>query len=125
MVSNEMNSYIKYPRTPHLPWSKGKTADDKTLKSVEHFNGQEVVVTIKMDGENSTFYQDHYHARSLDSKDHWSRSWAKQLHSRIRNDIPLGWRLCGENMYVHIVLNTIIWKIMFYFLAFGMKQTVV
>ena len=41
----------KYPRTSHLPWSLGSTDDDKMLQSVDHFIGQEVVVTVKLDGE--------------------------------------------------------------------------
>jgi hypothetical protein len=46
------SKYIKYPRTLHLPWSPGLTNDDRQLKSTEHFEGREVVVTVKMDGEN-------------------------------------------------------------------------
>ena len=89
----------KYPRTKHLPWSKGATSDDKILKNVSCFNGKEIVITEKMDGENSTLARDYYHARSLDSKDHPSRSWIKALHSQIAYDIPRGWRICGENLY--------------------------
>jgi len=90
---------IKYPRTKHLPWSPGATSDDKILKNTSCFEGKNVVITEKMDGENSTLYRDHYHARSLDSKDHPSRSWIKQFHASIKNDIPEGWRICGENLY--------------------------
>ena len=90
---------IKYPRTKHLLWSPGATSDDKILKDTSCFNGKIVIITEKMDGENSTLYNDHYHARSLDSKDHPSRSWLKQFHASIKNDIPIGWRLCGENLY--------------------------
>lgn len=52
-----------------------------------------------MDGENTTMYSDHIHARSLDSGHHESRSYVKQLHAAIKADIPEGWRICGENMY--------------------------
>ena len=90
---------IKYPKTMHLPWSRSYTDDDKILRSTAHFIGQEVVVTEKMDGENTTMYPDHIHARSLDSKDHSSRHYVKTLHGGIRYLIPEGWRLCGENMY--------------------------
>jgi len=90
---------IKYPRTKHLPWSPGATSDDKILKDTSCFNGKNVVITEKMDGENSTLARDYYHARSLDSKDHPSRSWIKQFHASIKNDIPEGWRVCGENLY--------------------------
>ena len=42
---------VKYPRTWHLPWSEGKTKDDRTLSDCKQFEGREVVVTEKMDGE--------------------------------------------------------------------------
>lgn len=90
---------IKYPKTMHLPWSRSYTDDDKILRDTAYFIGQEVVVTEKMDGENTTMYPDHIHARSLDSKDHSSRHYVKTLHGGIRHLIPEGWRLCGENMY--------------------------
>lgn len=89
----------KYPRTYHLPWSEGRTSDDKVLKNVEFFAGKEVVVTEKLDGENTTMYADYLHARSLDAKSHPSRNWVKTLHASIAHHIPSGWRICGENMY--------------------------
>lgn len=42
----------KYPRTMHLPYSYGRSSDDRVLNTVDHFAGREVVVTMKMDGEN-------------------------------------------------------------------------
>ena len=59
--------YYKYPRTPHLPWSPGKTNDDKVLKDTSHFLGKEIVMSLKMDGEATTLYNNHMHARSIDS----------------------------------------------------------
>ena len=91
--------YVKYPRTYHLPWSEGKTKDDKTLKDCSQFEGKRVIVTEKMDGENTTLYKDYIHARSIDGRNHWSRDWVKNLQSRIGYEIPNGWRLCGENLY--------------------------
>ena len=44
--------YIKYPRTWHHPISEGVTDDDKVLKDTSNFEGKEIVVTVKMDGEN-------------------------------------------------------------------------
>lgn len=90
---------IKYPRTKHLVWSLGATTDDKILHDTSCFHGKNVVVTEKMDGENTTLYNDYYHARSLDGRDHPSRSWVKQLHANIKQDIPPNWRICGENLY--------------------------
>jgi hypothetical protein len=88
----------KYPRTPHLPWSPGATADDVLLNDCSALEGEEVVVTEKMDGENTTIYADHVHARSLDSAHHPSRTAVKQLQATLSSSIPAGWRLCGENL---------------------------
>ncbi len=89
----------KYPRTPHLPWSPGATADDKTLTDCGHFSTMNVVITEKMDGENTTLYRDYFHARSIDGRHHPSRDWVKSAHSTFAHEIPEGWRLCGENLY--------------------------
>lgn len=94
-----MSNYFKYSRTYHLPWSLGSTSDDRILSDVKHFEGQEVVVSSKLDGENSSLYRDHIHARSLDSKHHPSRTWIKALHGQICQDIPIGWRITGENLF--------------------------
>jgi len=91
---------VKYPRTFHLPWSPGLTNDDRVMANPEqYFNGKEVVVTVKSDGENTTMYRDYLHARSLEYAPHPSRSWVKALHGRMGYDIPEGWRVCGENVY--------------------------
>ncbi len=88
-----------YPRTPHLPWSPGAAPDDVRVGDLSGLIGHEVVVTEKLDGENTTLYRDGLHARSLDSAHHPSRAWIKALHGRIADALPVGWRLCGENMF--------------------------
>lgn len=102
-------SKIKYPRTPHLPWSEGMTSDDKMIGSLEHLQGKQIIVTEKMDGENFTLACDYCHARSLDSVHHESRNWVKQFWNQIRFNIPEGWRICGENLYARhsIVYDTL------------------
>ena len=58
---------MKYPRTPHLPWSHGRAEDDIALDSIEHLERLgDVVITEKLDGENTTLYHDYLHARSVD-----------------------------------------------------------
>lgn len=94
-----MKNRFKYPRTPHLPVSPGATNDDKMLANVDHFLGKDVVITMKMDGENTTMYNDGMHARSIDSRAHPSRDWVKAFHASICHEIPDGWRICGENLY--------------------------
>lgn len=94
---------FKYPRTHHLPWSLGATSDDKTHSpaTIESmFSGKEVIVTEKLDGENSTIYPDGYsHARSVHSTHHPSRSQLKSLAAKIFFNIPEGFRICGENVF--------------------------
>jgi hypothetical protein len=96
---SEFTTRVKYNRTNHLPWSLGRTEDDKVLKNLSVFQGRRVVVTEKMDGENTTLYSDGLHARSVDSKNHPSRNWLKSFHAGMQSDIPEGWRVCGENMF--------------------------
>jgi hypothetical protein len=92
----------KYPRTPHLPSSPGASAND--IFSTANLEGKEVVVTEKMDGENTTLYSDYYHARSIDGRGHESQSWLKRYHAGLAHTIPSNWRLCGENLYaVHSI----------------------
>jgi hypothetical protein len=95
-----MNSkYVKYPRTYHLPWSPGITKTDRVHKDTSFFEGKNVVVTVKLDGENTSMYDDYIHARSLADKPHWSKSWIKNFHAKIAHQIPEGTRLVVENMY--------------------------
>lgn len=94
-----MSNKIKYPRTPHFEWSEGKTSDDKVLSNLSSFEGEDIVITEKMDGENTTLMTDCIFARSLDSVDHPSRHWVKGLWGNIKHLIPTGWRICGENLY--------------------------
>jgi len=94
-----MTLYKKYPKTFHVPWSEGITNDDKVIQNMDWFEGRDVVVTTKMDGENSSLYQDYIHARSIDSRHHPSRDWVKNFWATIRYQIPVGWRICGENMF--------------------------
>ncbi len=94
-----MDTPRKYPRTPHLPWSSGAGSDDVSLPDTHVFARQEVVVTEKLDGENTTLYRRGLHARSLDPRPHPSRDWVKGLQGRVGYLIPDGWRVCGENLY--------------------------
>lgn len=91
--------YQKYPRTLHLPWSEGATNDDKMLKSVEHFEGKQIVITEKLDGENTTIAHNKIYARSIDSKDHPSRHWVKANFSYLSKFINPNHRICGENVF--------------------------
>jgi len=101
-VLDQFCPYVKYPKTNHLPWSPGYTSDDRVFTQaqfLECFMGKEAVVTEKLDGENTSMYRDYIHARSIDGRNHVSRSWVKNLHATISYNIPDGWRICGENVY--------------------------
>jgi hypothetical protein len=69
------------------------------MYDLNRFEGEEVVVTLKMDGENTSLYHDYIHARSLDYGSHPSRSWVRRFHAERQYDIPEGWRAVGENLY--------------------------
>lgn len=90
---------VKYPRTFHMPFSPGVQSDDKIIKTTSQFEGRRVILTEKMDGENTSMYRDGIHARSLDSAHHESRDWVKRIWSEISCNIPENFRICGENMY--------------------------
>lgn len=90
---------IKYPRTIHLPWSQGRSREDIGLADTGIFEGREVVVTEKMDGENTTLTRERVYARSIDGLAHPSQAWVRALHGTVGWEIPDGWRFCGENLY--------------------------
>lgn len=89
----------KYSRTYHLPWSESVNKDDRVLKNTSIYTGKRVIISEKMDGENTSLYREYTHARSLDSRNHPSRNWIKNFWSTIAMDIPEDWRICGENMF--------------------------
>lgn len=100
--------YSKHPRTYHTEWSDSLAADDKLYCSIfgnmNNFIGKRIIVSVKMDGENTTFYPDYFHARSIDSRHNFTRDWCKKLHSIVKFDIPQNWRITGENVaYYHSI----------------------
>lgn len=98
--------YIKYSRTYHVLWSDG-------ISMEELFCDREVVVTEKMDGENSTIYSNGYfHARSISGNTHKSQDWLKKYLQNWYYLLPEGWRVCGENCYA---LHSIYYEIENYF----------
>ena len=103
-VLSDFITKVKYARTYHLPWSPGKTRDDRQMENVEIFEGKRVIITEKRDGENTTIYNDNPpHARSLDSENDPSIKWVKNFwaqHFAYQQKIPDGWRICGENLYI-------------------------
>ena len=78
-----MMNLQKYPRTFHLPISPGVSSDDKVHKDISILNNKEVVVTLKMDGDNTSIYNDYYHARSLDSNNHVQQNAEHWMYQEI------------------------------------------
>jgi hypothetical protein len=112
------DKYIKYPKTFHFAWSKPNPhGNDRVHDNVDHFVGKEVVVTEKLDGENTSMYFEKIHARSIDSAYHPSRTWVKAFHASIAKQIPPNYRVCGENMQAkHAIFYD---GLPSYFFAFG------
>lgn len=94
-----MEKLYKYPRTPHMPFSETIGSDDKRLNDMNHFLGKQIVITEKMDGENTTIYRDYYHARSLDSKHQNYHSWLLSYIRTFQYLIPYTERICGEYLW--------------------------
>jgi hypothetical protein len=99
-VLDDFQPRFKYPRTLHLPNSPNRGADgDHAHSDYSTFEGHEVVVTLKLDGESSTLASEYLHARSVEGSYHPTRTWITRLHGEISHEIPPGWRVCGENVY--------------------------
>jgi hypothetical protein len=104
-VLNIFTHLVKYPRTYHLPWSPGMTDDDRMMSDLSSLESEkEIIVSAKLDGENTTLFNcalnPAIHARSINGYEpHESRSWTKAFHAMICQDIPMFWRVCGENVY--------------------------
>lgn len=90
---------IKFPRIFHVPFSEKLSSDDKRLDDLSCLKDENIVITEKYDGENTTIYSDGYvHARSMDYNKHPGRTYVSSLAARLNGQIPTGWRVCGENL---------------------------
>lgn len=113
-VLGQFSKYVKHPRTYHLSFSENLQNDDRKHPDDLFFEGKEVVVLEKVDGECSSLYDDYMHARSIDSKHHDSRAWLKSLHGKIAHEIPHCYRICGENLYAKHSIHYLHLKSYFY-----------
>lgn len=89
----------KCGRTFHLPISPGATSDDKIMSALDGLMVEDLVVTEKMDGENTTIHAGGSHARSPDSRYHPSRDWLKAFASGVSPYLTADERIVGENVY--------------------------
>lgn len=96
---------MKYPRTYHLPFSPGATSDDKKLSEgwIDLYKGKEVVITEKMDGENSCFTHYDVYARShgAPTRSPWTINlWGDNgLLWKFKDKIGENEYVFGENVY--------------------------
>lgn len=103
-----METNTKYPRTYHFPWSPGATSDDKKL-DIQWFKnnnwaGSEIVITEKLDGENSCLTHTDVYSRShtTPTRSPWSLNlWTKQggLIWKTSDKIGVNELVYGENLY--------------------------
>jgi hypothetical protein len=89
----------KYGRTFHLPLSPGAASDDKIMTSLDGLKVDDLIVTEKMDGENTTIHSAGTHARSPDSRYHRSRNWIKRFAANISPFLAENERIVGENLF--------------------------
>ena len=101
-----MKDNTKYPRTYHVPFSPGATSDDKMLTEKQfndYFIGEQLIITEKMDGENTAFTCEDCYARShgAPTRSPWSRNlWDNDgLLWRLKDKIGANEIVYGENLY--------------------------
>ncbi|MCP4439621.1 MAG: RNA ligase family protein [Aureispira sp.] len=94
----------KYGRTYHFPFSEGATSDDKILQDWENILTEELVMTEKLDGENTCLKASGVYARSHGSptRNPWAGNmWP--IWERVSNDLG-DLEVFGENLYgVHSI----------------------
>lgn len=78
---------MKYPKTYHLPQSPGHDPE-KPITPYKFFEGNDVVITEKMDGSNVGLCRDRVFSRSGDVPTHPSFDRLKAFHAQIRWHLP-------------------------------------
>jgi hypothetical protein len=111
----------KYPRTSHLFFSPGSTNDDRIADSAESLIGIDIVITEKLDGENTGMTKGGVYARSHGAytTSNWSRE-VRQIQQRISSDLSEDVFLFGENMEgIHSIEYS---NLESYFYIFGVRD---
>lgn len=110
----------KYGRTYHVPFSAGVHSDDRILWDWEGILEQDILVTEKLDGENTCIKASGVYARSHAGPTH--HPWAKcvwAIWQRI--GVSLGTlEIFGENLYA---IHSINYKrLPYHFYVFAMRE---
>jgi hypothetical protein len=112
----------KYNRTYHLPFSPGATSDDKISRNIDSLLGVDIVITEKLDGENTGMTDNGVYARShaAFTTSPWSRE-VRQLHDmKVRGNLGEEVFLFGENLEgIHSIEYT---NLKSYFYIFGVRD---
>lgn len=124
-----MEDNTKYPRTYHLPFSPGAQKDDRKISTnwdwfASMFKGREVVITEKLDGENSALTREGVYSRSHAEVTHspWSVNlWGNfGIHWKVKDAISPKEILYGENLYgIHSIEYE---KLSAYFFLFAVRD---
>lgn len=109
----------KYPRTYHFPFSPGTTSDDRIAHDWQGILANELIITEKLDGENTCLKASGVYARSHAAPTR--NPWAKNMGiiwSQLKNDLK-DLEIFGENLYgVHSIEYQYLEH---YFYVFGMR----
>jgi hypothetical protein len=110
----------KYPRTYHFPFSLGTTSDDRIKHDWQSLLQHEVVITEKLDGENSCLKTDGVFARSHGAPT--LNPWAKNMWDlHAQHKMSLGnYHIFGENLYgIHSIEYE---RLEHYFYIFAIRE---
>ena len=90
---------MKYGRTYHFPFSPGASNDDKIQKDWEDTLNYEIVMTEKLDGENTCLKSSGIYARShsAPTTNPWARNMMQIWHET--KDLLGDLEIFGENLY--------------------------
>ena len=112
---------MKYPRTFHLPWSPGRSSDDKVSQNVTSLVDIDIVITEKLDGSNSAITKGGVYGRS--HAEYSQNPWDKELWNiwrEIGKHIDDDVFLFGEGMEgIHSIEYK---KLSSYFYLFGVRD---
>jgi hypothetical protein len=110
----------KYPRTYHFPFSPGTTSDDRINHDWLSLLQHEIVVTEKLDGENTCIKRDGVYARShaAPTRNPWAKNmW--DIWENVKNSLG-DLDVFGENLYgLHSIEYTLLNS---HFYIFGMRD---
>lgn len=96
-MPSTLRATIKYPSTPHLPFSPGhKPGHDDQMQSLASLVGAPLVVTLKMDGSNVVLTREKVAARNGFDAPHPSFDALKAEHAKLAHLIPEGVQVFGE-----------------------------